>query len=109
MTATFRKIALIAAAGVLPLLASPAAAQAQQVCVMRDAAAERLEKQFGERVQGRGLANAGQAMFELFVGEKGSWTMVVSDPKGRSCVIASGDNWQQLQSLRGEPVAARGS
>lgn len=44
-------------------------------------------------------------MFELFVSETGSWTVVVSDPKGRSCVVASGEDRQQLPLKQGEPVA----
>ncbi len=53
---------------------------------------------------GRGLANAGKAMFELFVSEKGSWTVVVSEPNGSSCILVSGESWQQLPLLIGDPA-----
>ena len=79
-------------------------ASAQQVCLTRDDAAKALSNRFEEVVVGRGLANSGRAMFELFLSEKGSWTVVVSDPSGRSCIVASGENWQQLQQLVGDPA-----
>lgn len=103
MRRSLATLALLGFAGALSLLAGPAAAQ--QACLLRDTTVTRLEERYGERVLGRGLANAGTAMFELFVSETGSWTVVVSDPKGRSCVVASGEDWQQLPLKQGDPVA----
>ena len=77
---------------------------AQPICASHDAAKEQLQKKFHEQVVGRGLTTRGNAMFELFVSEKGSWTLVVSQPNGRSCIFASGENWQQLTLLVGDPV-----
>ncbi len=85
-------------------LSSTGPANAQQVCLTHEAATKQLEKKFDERVVGRGLANAGKAMFELFVSEKGSWTVVVSEPNGRSCILASGESWQQQSLLIGDPA-----
>ncbi len=85
-------------------LSSTGLASAQQACVTHEAATKQLEQQFDERVVGRGLANTGKAMFELFVSEKGSWTVVVSEPNGRSCILASGESWQQQSLLIGDPA-----
>ncbi len=85
-------------------LSSTGPASAQQACVTHEAATKYLEKQFDERAVGRGLANAGKAMLELFVSEAGSWTVVVSEPNGRSCIMASGESWQQLPLLIGDPA-----
>ena len=99
---------LFAALTVLGIVASTlfltGQASAQRVCTSHEAATTQLEKQVNERVAGRGLANRGKAMIELFVSEKGSWTVVISDPKGRSCVLATGDNWQQVPLLVGDPA-----
>ncbi len=81
-----------------------ASASAQETCVIRDDAVEQLEKQYGEKVIARGLTQNGKAMFELFVSEIGSWTIVVSDPAGRSCIIAGGKDWQRLPAIFGDPV-----
>lgn len=44
-----------------------------------------LEAQLDERVIGRGLAEDGRVMFEVFAGPKGTWTLLVSTPEGSSC------------------------
>ena len=99
---------LLSALAVLGIVAATLAltgqASAQRVCATHETATAQLEKQFNERVAGRGLANRGKAMVELFISEKGSWTVVVSDPNGRSCVLATGDNWQQVPINVGDPV-----
>ena len=71
---------------------------------LRDEATGKLEKKFEEQVAGRGLVANGKAMFELFVSKSGSWTVLVSDPKGRSCIIASGEHWQQIPLVVGDPA-----
>lgn len=85
-------------------LAATGPANAQQGCVARETARDQLEKRFDEQVVGRGLANSGKAMFELFVSEKGTWTVVVSEPNGRSCIVASGESWQHMPILIGDPT-----
>ena len=86
------------------LLLTAQAANAQEVCTVRDAAVVQLEKQFGEQVAGRGLAANGKLMLELFVGETGSWTVLVSEPDGRTCILASGKAWQGLARVLGDPA-----
>jgi hypothetical protein len=34
------------------------------------------------------------AVMEIFVGETGSWTVIVTDVTGRSCIVAAGENWE---------------
>ncbi len=102
MKPLIRSLAILGFVGAT--LSSTGPASAQVVCVTHEAATKQLEKQFDERVLGRGLANAGKAMFELFVSEKGSWTVVVSEPNGRSCILANGESWQQLPLLIGDPA-----
>ncbi len=86
------------------LFLSASSANAEQFCAPRDRAVIQLEKQFEELVFGQGLAANGKRMIELFVSEKGSWTVLVSDPNGRSCVMASGENWQGIKVLVGDPA-----
>ena len=86
------------------LLLSASAANAQQICASRDQAVAQLKQLHHERVLGRGLVPDGKAMFELFVSKSGSWTVLVSDPQGRTCVVASGASWQQLKPFLGDPA-----
>lgn len=96
--------------GVMALLAavvvllSASGAHAQQLCALRDAAITQLEAKFNERVVGRGLAKRGKEMVELLVSESGSWTVVISDTQGRTCIVASGDSWMPVPLLVGEPA-----
>jgi hypothetical protein len=80
------------------------AASAQQFCAPHGSAVSQLEKQFEEQVAGRGLAENGKRMLELFVSDEGSWTLLASDARGRSCVVASGENWHGKEQLIGEPT-----
>ena len=86
------------------LFVSASSAKAEQFCAPRDRALVQLEKQFEEKVFGRGLAANGKRMIELFVSEKGSWTVLASDPNGLSCIMANGEDWQGLTVLVGDPA-----
>ncbi len=96
------RTAAVLASFVVPLL-SATAGNAQQACGLRDAAVSQLESRYNERVVGRGLAKEGRAMIELFVGDAGSWTVVVTDTQGRSCLVANGESWTQVPLLVGDP------
>ncbi len=97
-----RIISSLIAASVLFLSAT--SANDQQVCAPRDRAVMQLEKQFEEKASGRGFTVNGKRMIELFISEKGSWTMLISDPQGRSCIVASGEYWQGITALVGDPA-----
>jgi hypothetical protein len=63
---------------------------------------ENLTKILGQRFQegrhGIGLAGAA-AVIELFVSEKGTWTMTSTNTGGLTCVIATGEGWQSEPRL----------
>jgi len=88
--------------GAVVLMSQPA--DAQQLCLLHEAAAKQLAEQYDESVVGRGLAKSGKAMFELFASEEGGWTLVVTDVQGRSCVIGSGVAWTDIAVLTGDPA-----
>jgi hypothetical protein len=50
-----------------------------------------------------GLAQPGQAM-EVFASSHGSWTMVLTMPDGKACMIATGDNWEMVTRIKGDPI-----
>jgi len=80
-------------------LAAPAFAQRPSPrgppCADRDHIAGQLRETFGERMIGSGLAESG-VLFELYVGPAGSWTLLVTTPTGRSCLVGMGEAWEPL-------------
>ena len=72
-------------------------AQARYQCLPHADVVEKLENDFSEKVVGVGLGNRGQTVLELFVGKKGSWTVLVSLTNGWSCITAAGDNWTPME------------
>ena len=81
---------------VLVLSAAIRPAAAQQACVLHDVALQQLSKAYGEHVAGRGLTADGKKMFELLTSEGGSWTLMVTDVHGNTCLLAGGDVWVRL-------------
>ena len=84
------------AAGVLPLGSDPAFGQGAPVtCRARDSLLTQLEQTYGEVPVAIGVA--GGALVELLSTEDGmTWTIILTSPKGMSCLIASGEGWRPL-------------
>lgn len=70
-------------------------AQAQTVCGERKVIMLSLEKTFSEAPVSMGLASNG-AMIEVFASSSGSFTILLTRPDGVSCVMAAGENWENL-------------
>lgn len=96
--------ALIACCAIASASVFAETASAQQACAPREKVTLKLEEKYSEKVVWRGLAPSGQALFELFVNEAGSWTVIVSDPHGQSCVVAVGESWERMPLLAGNPA-----
>lgn len=56
-----------------------------------------LGKKYKETRIGMGLINAGQ-MMELFMSERGSWTMLITRPDGVTCFGPVGKNWTHIKA-----------
>ncbi len=69
-------------------------------CAPRSAVVQVLAARFGETRQSMGLAAADQLM-EVYASDAGSWSLIVSTPDGLSCLLASGQSFEQVQ----EPLA----
>jgi hypothetical protein len=80
----------------------PATAQSQ--CGTREQALEFLQGQYNESVHGMGLIKD-KAVMELWLSEgNATWTVTVTLPDGQTCLIASGENYQQVVSVEGDPT-----
>jgi len=104
---SFRAAALLAlgllAAGVLPLGSGAAFGQgAAQVCAAREGLLTQLEQKYGEVPVAIGVT--GERLVELLTAKDGmTWTIILTSPKGVSCLIASGEGWRPLVPVSTDP------
>ncbi len=112
MSTKMRKISLRAAAflaftllavGSLALGPGPASAQgAPAICTARDGLLSQLEQKYGEVPVAIGVAEG--ALIELLTAKDGlTWTIILTSPQGRSCLIASGEGWRPLVPVSSDP------
>jgi hypothetical protein len=67
---------------------------AAQVCGKRDTVLSRLADKFGETRRSLGLG-ANNGVVEIFASDDtGSWTITVTMPDGRMCLVASGQSYE---------------
>lgn len=75
--------------------AEPAAAQ--EICGARADLLKELTQRYSEAPVAVGLANSG-ALVEILTNDNGStWSIMVSQPNGMSCLVAAGKEWQALK------------
>jgi len=87
------------------LIAVPFASHAQgQNCGNRELVVERLTTKYGESRQSIGMAPKGRVVEVYASMETGTWTITVTMPNGITCLVASGQSFENLE----EPVAPAG-
>lgn len=62
-------------------------------CAARKEIVARLAERYGETLQSVGL-DRNNAMLEVYASEAGSWTILVTNPEGLACLVASGQMWE---------------
>ncbi len=87
------RIATLLGAAVVAFNAAPAAAQ--EVCGERGKFMAHLGSNYQEQPIAMGLSSAGTVV-EVLSSASGSWTLLVTYPTGRSCMVATGQNWEAL-------------
>lgn len=96
MSRTFAALRVAAVAGIALAPAGPGAAQSGRACAARALVVERLAERFGETLQSMGVRGR-DGLVEIYASEAtGTWTILVTDPEGVSCLMASGDTWESL-------------
>jgi len=88
----------------LAISAGAAQADAAGQCAPRADLIKALGEQFHESEAGRGLINPSMIL-EVFVSEQGSWTVLASDTKGRSCILSIGEGWDSTTMKAALPGA----
>ncbi len=87
---------------ILAVLLWAAPAQAQAACDDRAKIVPRLAEQYQEQPRGRGV-DGRNVLIELFISPNGSWTLLVSQPNGISCLIAAGQGWLEIPYIPDGP------
>ncbi|MCT8997838.1 hypothetical protein [Chelativorans intermedius] len=103
MARNFVKLALAA----LLATAAAAAAVAQPIhCGARGEMVKVLSERFEERQRGYGLVG-NRAIVELFLSPAGTWTILLTGPDRRTCIVAAGTEWEEIPVPPGHDVGWR--
>jgi hypothetical protein len=88
-----RVFAVAGAVVVSSLFAGAASASDVPACGPRPQLVQAMKQMFDEQPRATGLISTNE-LFELFVSPQGTWTILVTNPHGVSCIAAAGDNWE---------------
>ncbi|GLS30343.1 hypothetical protein SAMN04488498_103345 [Mesorhizobium albiziae] len=72
---------------------STAVAQAQQNCGPHADLIAHLHEKYQELQVGYGTVGT-IAMMEVYASAAGTWTIIVTDVAGKSCIVAAGEGWE---------------
>ncbi len=89
---------------VLGLAFAVVPARAQGTCAAYDDLAALLDKRYGEHPVNWGLSSNGD-LVEVFVSDRGSWTVVVTNALGFSCIRAAGEAWSVVPTMEADERA----
>src|SRR5262245_48203169 len=94
------KVCLWAAAlGIAVLVASQAAMAAPAACGRRTDIVALLAKQYQEAPIAMAIDHNGNLVEVLSSRSGSTWSVIVTTPHGMSCLVASGEDWQDLKAI----------
>lgn len=99
-----KRFGICALAAAFVSLAPAALAQGVVPCGDRDKVIGLLAKRYKEVPRAMGLASR-SGVLEVYVSDGGSWTILMTSTAGRSCMIAVGENWEELKAINLDPAA----
>jgi len=81
-------------------LCAPVSAQIMQrsgpVCGERGSLMDQLKHKYSEQPKSMGLAANGSVL-EVLTAPTGTWTILLTTPQGITCLIAAGENWEDME------------
>jgi hypothetical protein len=101
MFAQTRSLSFVAALAAISLASFAGIAEAAPQCSSHDKIVDALGNKFKETRRVMGVVNS-KAVMEIFMSPQGTWTIVITDTSGLSCITASGEEWQDV------PIAVAG-
>lgn len=90
-------------------LSTTALAQAntpQQQCNTRDAVLKLLSNKYSETPVAFGVTNSGgliEVLKSVPNADDDTWTIIITTPKGMSCLMAAGEGWKAMEQLALDP------
>ena len=87
---------VLAIAMMLVIWATSNPAAAQAVCTTRSEVAKQLAGDHSEAPVAAGLAASGEVIEVFTSGDGATWTIILTRPGGKSCLVAAGEAWMTL-------------
>lgn len=75
----------------------PAPAQAAPACASHDEALALLAQKYQERRVAVGVTSAGGLVEVLASKDGATWTILVTQPNGQSCIVSAGEGWTVVE------------
>ncbi len=101
----FVRIFAATAVALALLLAVRAPASAAPTCVTHKNFVEQLANGFSEVPIAIAITSEGNVIEVFSRGDRATWTIVMTKPDGKSCMIAAGETWESLPELPSGPEA----
>lgn len=86
------------------ILAAVTPAHSASICGNRSQLVSALLRDFSEQPSFEALTADGRLM-EVLTSSKGTWTVLLTTPAGRTCVVAAGTAWESLRQAKLVPSA----
>lgn len=85
------------------LTVHPAVTLSQQEynCASQSDLRNYLDEAYAEKLAAVGMVNE-QTIMEIYVADTGTWTVVLTNPAGVSCLVLSGKGWQSVWKKPGQ-------
>ncbi len=97
-TASWILVASFAAAALMGPLGAHAHAHAQtQLCGQRASVIGSLAEKYREAPVAIGVTSTGGMVEVLTTSDGTTWTIIMSNPNGTSCLVAAGEGWRALR------------
>ena len=75
----------------------------QSRCNLRARLIEQLAERYREAPIALGVDSGGSLIEVLAAADGSTWTIVVTSPQGRSCMVAAGEGWRVVPPIKAEP------
>ena len=69
--------------------------QPQKACGERTKIIEHIAKKYKEVPRAMAITGA-NTFLEIFVSPSGTWTTLITDVTGKTCLVASGEGWEDI-------------
>ncbi len=92
---------ILSTAAVVGAAAFSNGASAQEACGPREQVVKMLEQRHGEAPVSMGLAMNGSVVEVFSTVDGTSWSLLMTMPDGRTCMIAAGESWMSVTQISG--------